>query len=98
MYQQPVLFEHNVGECMEMAELGRNEEYAVRHLHEQTMNSDIHARYRQVVEQDMKLIKNQSFFTATGDFSIERNGYSPTGKAEQQERLEELNDYRQSRH
>ena len=97
MYQQPVAFAHNVGECLEMAELGRNDEYASKHLHEQTMNSDIHARYIQTVEQDMKLIRNQSTFAATGDFKIERNDYSPTGKAEQQERLEALNDYRQSR-
>ena len=98
MYQQPVAFAHNVGECLEMAELGRNDEYASKHLHEQTMNSTIHEQYRQVVEQDMKLIRNQSTFAATGGFKMERNDYSPTGKAEQQRKLEELNDYRQSRH
>ena len=94
MYQQPIAFAHNVGECMEMAELGRNDEYASKHLHEQTMNSTIHEQYRQVVEQDMKLIRNQSTFAATGDFKIERNGFSPTGKKEQQQRLEVLRDYR----
>lgn len=93
-YQQPILFEHDVGECLSMAELGRNDEYASRHLHELTMGSNIHDRYIQTIEQDMHLIANRSFFTATGDFKIERNGYSPYAKRLQQERLAETNGHR----
>ena len=53
------------------------------------------ARYQQVVEQDMNLIKNRSSF---GPYvRIERNGYSPFGKKLQQEALEERNDYYRTR-
>lgn len=94
-YQQPILLEHNVGECLEMAEQGRNEEFATKRLHEQVMSTDMRARYQQVVEQDMNLIKNRSSF---GPYvRIERNGYSPFGKKLQQEALEERNDYYRTR-
>ena len=90
-YIQPVAFAHSVGECLEMAEQGRHDENAPKKLHETTMGVNLWQRFRDTVEQDMKLIRNASTF---GPYArIERNGFSPTGKKEQQERLAEQNGY-----
>jgi len=90
-YLQPVAFAHNVGECFEMAEQGRHDENAPKSLHERTMTTDLWKRFRNTVEQDMKLVRNQ---TTIGPYQrIERNGFSPTGKKEQQRRMAELRGY-----
>lgn len=94
-YIQPIAFAHNVGECLEMAEQGRNDENAPKSLHETTMTTNLWDQFKETVEEDLKLIRNQS---TSGPYArIERNGFSPTGKKEQQERLAEMNGYRFNR-
>jgi hypothetical protein len=89
LYFQPISFAHNVGECFEMAEQGRHDENAPKQLHERTLSTDLWKRFRETTEQDMALVRNRSTF---GPYQrIERNGFSPTGKKEQQERLAEMN-------
>jgi hypothetical protein len=91
VYLQPIAFAHNVGECLEMAEQGRHDENAPQRLHERTMTTNLWDRFRDSVEQDLRLIRNQS---QSGPYMrIERNGFSRSAKQEQQERLAGLNGY-----
>jgi len=79
-YIQPVAFEHRVGECLAMAEQGRHEEYAVRHLHEQVMSSDLRERYYRLLAEDMDLVRNRSVI---GPYHrTERHDFSRTAAAE----------------
>lgn len=86
-FHQPILLQHTVGECIDMAEQGRNDDYAVKMLHEQTNESDIIARYWQVMEEDRQLVRNISTFGPGG--AIQRNGFSNEGARLQKARLEE---------
>lgn len=86
-FHQPILLQHTVGECIDMAEQGRNDDYAVKMLHEQTNESDIIARYWQVMEEDRQLVRNISTFGPGG--AIQRNGFSNEGARLQKAHLEE---------
>ena len=84
-YFQVVLSEHSVAECRYMAEEGRMDDFAIRLLHEQVNESDLFARYQQLIEEDLRLVKNRSSFGPHA--RIERNGYSAYGARRQQEVL-----------
>lgn len=84
-YFQPVLMEHTVAECRHMAEVSRMDDYALKLLHVQVNESDLFARYAQLIEEDMRLVKNRSTFGP--HVRVERNGYSRAGARQQQERL-----------
>lgn len=86
-FHQPILLEHTVGECLAMAEEGRDDDFAVKMLHEQTNESDIIDRYWQVMEEDRRLVRNRSTFGPGG--MIQRNGYSNEGAKLQKARLDE---------
>lgn len=85
-YHQIVLMEHSVAECMYMAEHGRNDDFAIRLLHEQTNESTLFDDYARLIEEDMYLVRNRSSF---GRYQkIERNSYSYEGARAQAERLQ----------
>ncbi|MEE8457514.1 MAG: hypothetical protein V3S28_05650 [Acidimicrobiia bacterium] len=86
-FHQPIMLEHTVAECLDMAEQGRNDGTAAQMLHEQTNESDIISRYWQVMEEDRRLVRNRSTFGPGG--AIQRNGYSNEAARLQKERLEE---------
>ena len=83
-YQQIVLLEHDVAECMFMAEHGRNDDFAIKLLNEQTQASTLFEDYARLIEEDMYLVKNRSTFGYGG--SIQRNGFSAEGARTQRER------------
>lgn len=87
-FQQIILEAHTVAECRDMADDGRNDDWAVRMLHEQTQQSTVIEDWRQIVENDLPLIRNASTFGPAG--KVERNGYSRAGARRQ---LEILNDH-----
>ena len=84
-FQQVILGAHSVGESRDMADDGRNDDWAVKMLHEQTMESTIIDDWQQLMETDVKLIRNQSVFGPTG--KTQRNGYSRQAARRQEEIL-----------
>ena len=80
-YHQLALFEHAVDELQFYANRDRADEFAVQMLHNQTKESDIVPRYQRIVEEDLKIIKNQSQFGTTG--FTQRGGYSKSYAKEQ---------------
>lgn len=84
-YFQLILMEHTVAECRYMADHNRQDDYAVRLLHEQVNESDLFERYARLIEEDMYLVKNRSTFGAGG--FTQRNGYSALAAREQRERI-----------
>jgi len=85
-YQQPILMEHTVAECRDMADDFRDDDFAVQLLHNQTNESDIIARYWAMIEEDRSIVKNKSTFGPGGH--IQRNSFSDSGARLQKERLE----------
>ena len=59
----------------------------VKMLHEQTNESDIIARYWQLIEEDRQLVRNRSTFGPGG--VIQRNGFSNESARLQKARLDE---------
>ena len=84
---QPVLLQHTVGECREMSQNCRMDDFARKLLHEQVNESDLFAKYAQLIEQDMHLVRNRSTFGP--HVRIERNGYSRLGAREQERKIQE---------
>lgn len=73
-YQQPILNEHTVAECQHMAEMGRNDDYAIELLAKDMDESTLFADYQRLIEEDMAMVSNRSSFGPTGQ--TQRGGYS----------------------
>lgn len=80
-YQQLVLGEHTVDECIHMANQCRMDEWQVQLLHTQVNESDLFEKYRRMIEEDQELVRNRSSYGAYQ--RTERNGYSPLHAREQ---------------
>lgn len=80
-YFQLVLMEHDVAECLHMAEQGRTDSFAVQLLHTQVNESDLFARYQQLIEEDFAIYANRSVFGPGG--VTQRNGFSRLAAREQ---------------
>ena len=85
-YFQPILMEHSVAECLDMAEVGRMDDFAQKLLAQQISESTLFADYARLIEQDIAIVKNRSTFGYGG--KTQRNGFSAIAAGEQQRRLE----------
>lgn len=83
MFSQIILREHKVAECRNMADVGRDDSFAVKMLHEQVNESTIITQWRQMIEEDMLRIRNAVVFGPAGRF--DHSGYSPYGARRQEE-------------
>lgn len=84
VFNQPILLEHSVAECIHMAEQD-SDNFAIKLLNEQVKTSDLLERYARQVEEDLYLVRNRSSF---GPYQrTERNYFSREGARAQQEKL-----------
>jgi len=90
-YFQPILLEHSVAECVEMAEHARMDDFAQRLLKQQISESTLFKDYARLIEQDIAIVKNRSVYGPGG--KTQRNGYSAIAAGEQQRRLESIRGY-----
>lgn len=85
-YLQPILLEHSVAECIEMADSNRMDDFAAKLLTEQIAESTLFEDYRRLIEADLQIVKNRSTFGPA--FKREVHAYSAAGARAQKERLE----------
>jgi hypothetical protein len=81
-YHQWAEWEHTVAELRFYADRDRDDEWAVKMLHEQVQGSDLLIRYANSVEEDVAIVKNRSFFGPT--YSIQRGGLSRSALKERE--------------
>lgn len=86
-YYQPVLGEHSVAECLEMADVGRMDDFAMQLLQRDIAESTLFADYLRLIEEDLAVVRNRSMFGPGG--VTHRNGYSAVGAREQSRRISE---------
>ena len=86
-YHQWAEWEHTVAELRYAANMTRDDDFGTQLLHEQTQSSTIIEDYWNLLEEDPRLVKNQSTF-GPGGVTV-RNGYSHSGARRQQEKLAE---------
>lgn len=86
-YFQPVLQCHTVAECRHMAEDARMDDYAARLLQASVDESTLFARYQALIENDLRLVKNQSTFGS--GVRVQRDGYSRMEARERELRQQE---------
>jgi len=81
-FNQLVVSEHSVSECLHMAEQARDDTWPLELLHNQVHNSTLFEDYRRMIEEDLELVKNRSVFGP--DVRVQRNEYSAAAIREKQ--------------